>query len=130
MRCPSEAARKTVQVGFELGLHRPHDGDTCTYYAEVGFQGRPNGFIGADVGNLTRFGLVNGYDAEGGDDAGTRKGGSVSCIFGREYREGYMIGRELASSCGAYRIPTPNSRVSSIFFESFIFVKESCQQWS
>ena len=85
--------------------------------------------MGGDVGNVTRFLLVNGYDAEGGDDASTRKGGDPLVAFLDEsYREGYMIGRKLASSCGAYRMPTPNNRVSSIFFESFIFVKESCQQ--
>ena len=79
MRRPSEAARKTVQVGFELGLHGLHDGETGTYDAEVGFQGRPKGVHGASVGDVALFELIQGDDAKGGDDAGAGRGGqSVS----------------------------------------------------
>lgn len=76
MRRPSEAARKTVQVGFELGRHGPHDGDTGTYYGEGGFQGGQNGIVGDEVGKVTTLVVVNQEDAKGGDDADTREGGT------------------------------------------------------
>ena len=87
MRGPSEAAGKTVQVGFEFGLHGLHEGDAGAYYAEVGFHGRPEGVVGGRVGPVALFESVKEEDAEGGDDAGSRKGGDPSVAFRDESME-------------------------------------------